>query len=168
MKKERAAEIRRTTDEVGKMLMRRKQSIAVAESVTAGLVQNALASVENASLFFQGGMTTYNLGQKVRHLHIDPIHADACDCVSEKVAAEMALNICDLFHSDWGLAVTGYAAPVPESNNKLFAFISVAFREKILFVGKVTSPPQAPAIVQQHYLSALMRKTLESMRKVRK
>src|SRR6185369_11809978 len=111
----------------GKLLIRRRESIAVAESVTAGLSQHALAAVENASLFFQGGITAYNLGQKARYLHLDPIHADAFDCVSGKVAVEMAVNVCELFKSDWGLSVTGYAAPARESKNNLFAFIAVTW-----------------------------------------
>jgi nicotinamide-nucleotide amidase len=168
MKKETAVETRRLADQIGELLIRRHESIAVAESVTAGLVQQTLAAVENASLFFQGGLTAYNLGQKARHLHIEPIHAIACNCVSENVAAQMAINICELFHSDWGLAVTGYAAPVPESDNKLFAFISIARGGKLLFVGKITSPGQAPVRVQQIYLSALMQRTFEYVRKTRK
>ena len=38
-----------------KILLQRRQTIAVAESVTAGHLQVALASAENASQFFQGG-----------------------------------------------------------------------------------------------------------------
>jgi nicotinamide-nucleotide amidase len=168
MKKESAAEIPHVTNQIGELLIRRHESIAVAESVTAGLVQYTLAAVENASLFFQGGLTAYNLGQKARHLHIEPIHAIACNCVSENVAAEMAINVCELFQSDWGLSVTGYAAPVQESDNKLFAFISVAAHGKLLFVRKIISPTQAPPRVQQLYLSELMQKTLACIRKSRK
>ena len=51
------------------------ETIAVAESLTAGLLQFALAAAEGASGYFQGGITVYNLGQKSRHLHIDPIDA---------------------------------------------------------------------------------------------
>ncbi len=60
-------------------LARKKETIAVAESVTAGLLQVALAQAENASEFFQGGITVYNLGQKFRHLGVEPI-----ECANEK------------------------------------------------------------------------------------
>ena len=39
------------------------ESLAVAESVTSGHLQAALSSAENASHFYQGGITAYNLGQ---------------------------------------------------------------------------------------------------------
>ncbi len=58
---------------------------------------------------------------------LTPIHASVCNCVSEKVAHEMALEVCKLFISDWGLAVTGYASKVPESNNELFAYYAIVY-----------------------------------------
>ena len=87
-------------DTIRDRLTKKGQSIAVAESVTAGHLQVALASAENASKFFQGGMTTYNLGQKVKHLSIEPIHAQSCNCVSAQVAEQMALQIATLFLSE--------------------------------------------------------------------
>src|SRR4051794_20552902 len=95
------------------LLIQRHQTISVAESVTAGLLQLSLSSAENALDFFQGGITAYNLGQKARHLHIDPIYALSCNCVSDRIADMLALNVCDLFSSDWGIGITGYASAVP-------------------------------------------------------
>ena len=100
-------------EDIKNLLIRRGQTIAVAESLTSGHLQVALASAQNASKFFQGGITAYNLGQKARHLKIEPIHAENCNCVSEKVASQMALNVVDLFSTDWSIGITGYAAPVP-------------------------------------------------------
>src|SRR4051812_38795900 len=96
-------------------LLAKQETISVAESVTSGLLQAAFSSAEKAMQIFQGGITTYNLGQKYRHLLVDPIHASACNCVSERVAQEMALHVCELFSSNWGIGITGYASPVPES-----------------------------------------------------
>ena len=79
------------------------QSIAVAESVTSGNLQAIFSQVKDAAKFFQGGITTYNIGQKYKHLNVDPIHAIACDCVSLQVAENMSLNVCKLFNSDWEL-----------------------------------------------------------------
>ena len=60
---------------IGKILKKKKETLAIAESVTAGVLQFALASITDASQFFQGGITAYNLGQKCRHLLVEPIHA---------------------------------------------------------------------------------------------
>jgi nicotinamide-nucleotide amidase len=125
-------------DQVREHLIQSRQTIAVAESVTAGHLQAALSTANDAALFFQGGITAYNLGQKCRRLSIEPIHAEACDCVSEKIAADMALNACKLFVSDYGIGVTGYATPVPEKGiNDLFAFVAIAHRGEIILSKKI-------------------------------
>ena len=122
---------------IGRILIERQQTIAVAESVTSGHIQVALATAMDAAKFYQGGITTYNLGQKSRHLQVEPIHAMACNCVSEQVAREMALAVCKLFNSDWGLAITGYASKVPESNNELFAYYTIVYAGKVMESGRV-------------------------------
>jgi len=62
-------------DFIAKELLNRNESVAIAESVTGGLLQAAFSIAENASQFFQGGVTAYNVGQKYRHLLVDPLHA---------------------------------------------------------------------------------------------
>jgi nicotinamide-nucleotide amidase len=125
-------------DEVRDHLVRNHQTIAVAESVTAGHLQAALSTANDAALFFQGGITAYNLGQKCRRLSIEPIHAEACDCVSEKISGDMALSICRLFTSDYGIGITGYATPAPEKSiNELFAWLAVAHHDRIIFSKKI-------------------------------
>lgn len=120
-------------------LREKNETIAVAESVTAGLMQAALSSADEAMKFFQGGITTYNVGQKYRHLLVDPIHALSCNCVSERVAQEMAVNICELFRSDWGIGITGYASPVPESTFQLYAYYAIGYRGDVVLSGKINT-----------------------------
>lgn len=138
-------------------LVEHEETIAVAESVTSGLLQSAFASAENASLFFQGGITTYNLGQKTRHLNVEPIHALNTNCVSEKIAEQMALHVSSMFHSDWGIAVTGYAVPVPASSNNLFAFYSIVFKKEIIKTGKLESEKMEPEEVQRFYIEEILK-----------
>lgn len=137
-------------------LTEKKETIAVAESVTAGLLQYALASAEMASGYFQGGITVYNIGQKVRHLKIDPIHAMACNCVSDVVARALALNACEMFCCDWAIGITGYASPVPESGNEVFCYYAIACKEKIVLENKLTPGLMEPADVQAWYVSEIL------------
>ncbi|HEY2725901.1 MAG TPA: CinA family protein, partial [Parafilimonas sp.] len=65
-------------DDIGNKLKEKNQSIAAAESVTGGLLQAAFSNAKAASFFFQGGITTYNIGQKCRHLLVEPLHAIEC------------------------------------------------------------------------------------------
>ncbi len=144
-----------------------KKTIAVAESVTAGHLQAALSIATDASKFFQGGITTYNIGQKCRHLHIEPTHALECDSVSALVSDDMAKNVCRLFLSDYGIGVTGYASLVPEQGiNSLFAYISIAKKDKVILAKKITVDEPDSYHAQIHYtniildeLAALLRST---------
>lgn len=137
-------------------LLARKETIAVAESVTAGFLQAAFSLASEAMQFFHGGITVYNAGQKYRHLGIDPIYAMACSSVSERVSREMALNVCRLFSSDWGIGITGFASPVPESGNQLFAYYAIALKGKIVKEDKMTAAKDDPEKVQQFYVRQVM------------
>jgi PncC family amidohydrolase len=152
-------------NEIRDYLLKRHQTISVAESVTAGHLQAALASAENAAKFFQGGITAYNLGQKARHLHIEPIHAEQCNCVSEQIATQMAAEVSQLFTSDWGIAITGYAAPVPElSIHKLFAYYAISFRKKIVEAKEIEATTEDPIEVQVFYVNNLLKNLLSHLR----
>ncbi len=145
---------------IGQKLLKRKESIAVAESVTSGMLQLALSAIPDAACFYQGGITAYNLGQKYKHLQVEPIHASSVNCVSEKVAIEMALQICELYSSDWGIAITGYASPVPESAGKLFAFFAIVHREAVKAKGRIDGRKGDPQELQVYYAKTVMNKLL--------
>jgi len=125
---------------IKEILTQRSQTISVAESVTAGHLQAALSSAIEASEFFQGGITVYNLGQKSRHLGIDPINGERCDCVDEQVARTMALNVAKMFTSHYSIAITGYASKMPEKGlNDLYAWYAISFSNEIILCEQITT-----------------------------
>lgn len=145
-------DLKKIINTAGKLLLKNKNSIAVAESVTAGNIQAVFSMAQNAIRFFQGGITAYNLGQKSRHLHVEPTDAIEYNCVSKKVAEQMAIQVSELFSADYGIGITGYASPVPEQNiGKLFAFISIAKNKKSLLTKRVAAKTMAPEEVQLFY-----------------
>ncbi len=153
-------------DDIAANLVKNHQSIATAESVTAGLLQAALSNAKNASLFFQGGITAYNVGQKCRHLLVEPLHAIACDSVSEKIAVDLSKNVCDLFTSDYGIGSSGYAARVPEKNvNDLFMYYSICCRGKILDSGKLIANTEEGLPAQLYYVSQILERLSEHVNK---
>jgi PncC family amidohydrolase len=148
------------------VLRKNNHSVAVAESVTAGLLQAAFASADDASLFFQGGITAYNVGQKCRHLLVEPLHALECDSVSEKVSQDMSLQVCSLFTSDYGVGITGYAARVPEKNiNALFAYYAIAFDGEVIDSGKLSTNAEEGLPAQLFYVDLVINKFSECLKK---
>lgn len=88
-------------------------TLAVAESLTSGHLQARIGSVSGASNYFLGGITAYNLAQKVKHLKVSRAAAKRVDCVSQQVAVEMAQGATEFFGADIAVATTGYAEPNP-------------------------------------------------------
>jgi len=143
---------------IGSALIAKKQTIAVAESVTSGCLQLALSNIPDAADFYQGGLTAYNLQQKYKHLDVEPVHAAVVNSVSQQVANEMALHICKQFGSDWGIGVTGYATPVEESGNRIFAYYAIAYRGKIKLNGSINPRKAKPEQIQFRYADYILKK----------
>jgi nicotinamide-nucleotide amidase len=109
------------------MLRPTRLTLGVAESMTCGWIQTRIGAVPGASEFFLGGLTAYELDQKVRHLGVDRAHAASVNAVSPEVADQMALGACVFFKSDLSLATTGYAEPSLEQGvQEPFAFWALA------------------------------------------
>ena len=151
-------------NEIKDILTKKAQTVAVAESVTAGHMQAALSAAVEASKFFQGGITAYNLGQKCRHLQVDPILANGCDCVDETVARTMALQVSPMFASHYGIAITGYAAPMPEKGlNELYAWYAIAHHNEVLLCEQISTGKERVE-AQVDYTNQVMRKFLDLLR----
>ena len=143
---------------IGKVLIKRGETLAVAESVTSGLVMAEFSLAKNATNFFQGGLTAYNLGQKARHLDIDPIIGEKTNCVSEIISRQMAINVAGRFCCPWGIGITGYAVPVPDLKIKsCFAFYAVAYNGKIVLASRIDSPSKGQGNVQRFFVNALLK-----------
>lgn len=116
----------------------KKLSISVSESLTSGLIQSKLASVSGSSSFFVGGLTVYNIDQKCRLLNVDYDHANEVNCVSQKVADEMAIGCLNLYRSDISISVTGYAEPYGDIK-KPFCYFSIYYKGDKLYGDKIIS-----------------------------
>lgn len=90
---------------------RRGVSIATAESLTAGMVSSALASVPGASAVLRGGVVSYCDMAKHEVLHVRARTLNLHTAVSSQTACEMANNARVLFSCDVAVSLTGYAGP---------------------------------------------------------
>jgi PncC family amidohydrolase len=89
----------------------RSQTVAAAESCTAGLVADLFARIPGASRVFWGSFVTYMVDAKVRILGLDPQQVERCGPVSRKTACDMALGALEKSGADYAVAVTGLAGP---------------------------------------------------------
>ncbi len=95
-------------------LAARGQTLAVAESLTGGLVAGALTGVPGASRVFRGSVTAYATGLKRDILGVDGPLLDARGAVDAEVARQMARGVRRVLSAHWGIATTGVAGPDPQ------------------------------------------------------
>jgi len=89
------------------------RTVAVAESLTGGLVAAALTDIPGASVSFRGGMVTYATDLKATLLGVDADLLARYGAVYPAVAAEMADGVRLRLRADFGVATTGVAGPDP-------------------------------------------------------
>ena len=92
-------------------LQQRKETVAVAESLTAGGLGHALTEIPGASEVFLGGVIAYSSDVKINWLGVLPHSIKNHTVVSEKVAIEMAEGARSKFGTTWAIATTGIAGP---------------------------------------------------------
>jgi len=96
---------------VAELLIRRKQTLAVSESSTGGLVSASLLAVPGASAFFQGGAVVYTAAARTLLLGITEQDMAGLRSASEPYAQLAADRVRARFGTDWGIAETGAAGP---------------------------------------------------------
>ncbi|MEW2139462.1 CinA family protein [Streptomyces sp. NPDC005409] len=116
----------RVAADVLRLLAESAQSLAVAESLTGGMVAAEITAVPGASLSFRGSVTAYATQVKHRVLGVDAALLEAEGAVNAQVAAEMAAGVRQLMGASWGIATTGVAGPQPQDGQPVgTVFIAV-------------------------------------------
>jgi nicotinamide-nucleotide amidase len=103
---------------VVRLLTERKQTLALAESCTGGLIAHRITNVPGASAVFLAGLVTYSNTAKEQFVGVRPDTLAAHGAVSGPVAREMAEGARDRTGADYALAVTGIAGPTGGTTTK--------------------------------------------------
>jgi nicotinamide-nucleotide amidase len=103
----------RATDVV-RLLTVKGETLAVAESLTGGLVAAEITTVPGASQAFRGSVTAYATELKHQLLGVDAALLRQRGAVNAQVAAQMAVGVRKALGADWGVAATGVAGPEPQ------------------------------------------------------
>lgn len=109
------------------LLAERGETLAVAESLTGGLVAAELTAVPGASKSFRGSVTAYATTLKKELLGVDGTLLAERGAVDPEVARQMAAGIRVALGADWGLATTGVAGPEGQDGQPVgTVFVAVA------------------------------------------
>lgn len=107
-------------------------TVAVAESLTGGLVMAKLTDVPGVSAVLRGGVVTYATDTKASQLGVDEELLDSRGPVDPEVAAQMARGVRERWGADIGLAATGVAGPDPQDGHHVGeVYVAVADRSSV-------------------------------------
>jgi len=150
---------------VVRLLTKRNQTLATAESCTGGLIANRITNVPGASSVFIAGYVCYANRAKVNMLDVDPKLVERHGAVSESVARALAEHARACAGSDYALATTGVAGPTGGSPEKPVGtvYVALALAELETIVKKFFFPTDRETfkeLAAQSALDLLRRKIL--------
>ena len=96
---------------VAQRLKERRETIAIGESSTGGLISASLLAVPGASAYFLAGAVVYTGRARVALLGISDEAMTGIRSASEPYAALVAATVRERHRATWGLAETGAAGP---------------------------------------------------------
>lgn len=109
---------------VGHLLQSRKETVAVAESCTSGMLAARLTDTPGSSAWFRGGYVVYH-----EDLKRDLLETELPDqAVSEATARALAVAARERAGAHWGVSTTGFAGP--DGDNVGLVWMAVSSREK--------------------------------------
>jgi nicotinamide-nucleotide amidase len=96
---------------VARLLTERKQTVATAESCTAGAIANKLTSISGSSAYYKGSIIAYSNDVKEKICKVATQTIQKYGAVSEQTVTEMAANVRHIIGTDYAIAVSGVAGP---------------------------------------------------------
>jgi nicotinamide-nucleotide amidase len=147
-------------DVVAGRLTARGMTLAVAESVTGGLIASRLVNVVGASTWFRGGVVSYASDVK-----FDVLGVPRGPVVSVDTAKAMAVGVRTLLGSDVALSVTGVAGPEEQDGQPAgTVFVGIALGDRVEHV-ELHLPGDRPRVRAYSAISALdaLRRALDSL-----
>jgi nicotinamide-nucleotide amidase len=142
---------------VVRLLTKRNQTLATAESCTGGLIANRITNVPGASSVFIAGYVCYANQAKINMLDVDSELLEAHGAVSKSVARALAEHARASAGSNYALATTGVAGPTGGSPEKPVGtvYIALASAELETIVKKFFFPTDRETFKQLAVQAAL-------------
>ena len=117
----------RLAEVVGKILTKKKLTIAVAESCTGGHLADEITDISGSSNYMKGGVIAYANDIKTSMLGVDEQTLKNDGAVSMAVALQMAKGVAKQFEADIGVSTTGIAGPGGGTKDKPVGLVWMGF-----------------------------------------
>ena len=119
---------------IGRLLIAKQATLAVAESCTGGLVAHRLTNVSGSSQYFDRGLVTYSNAAKIQLLGVPEEIIQQHGAVSEECAKAMAAGVRRHSGTTYGVATTGIAGPTGGTDEKPvgLVWVGVATPDRVI------------------------------------
>jgi len=117
---------------IGKLLLKKKKTLAIAESCTGGLLGSRITDIPGSSGYFKTGLVLYSNASKNKILGIPLETIKKYGAVSRQVATLMAKNVRGLARTDIGIGLSGIAGPGGASRKKPVGIVYIALSTKTM------------------------------------
>ena len=104
-------DLKLVSKEINEMLWRNHKTLSTAESCTAGRIGSVITTVPGSSNYYKGGIICYADEIKEELLKVDHNIIEEQTAVCEEVVRQMVLGANELFHTDYAVAISGFAGP---------------------------------------------------------
>lgn len=103
------------------------QTVATAESLTAGLLAATVAGVPGASKVLRGGLVVYATDLKSELAGVDSAVLESDGPVAATTAEQLAVGASSRCRADWGIGLTGVAGPDTQDGHPVgTVFLAIA------------------------------------------
>jgi len=142
---------------LGQRLKDRKETVAVNESSSGGLVSAALLSVPGASAYFMGGAVVYTAKARVLLTDIPREALAGVRSSSEPYALLLARNARERYGATWGISETGAAGPTGNPYGDAAGHTCVAISGPVEMVVTVETESDDRAANMEAFAAACLR-----------
>jgi nicotinamide-nucleotide amidase len=115
---------------IAKILSANKKTLATAESCTGGKIAEQITAMSGASAYFKGSVVSYATQIKIEVLKVPEALIEKHTVVSAEVAEAMAMNVLQLFKTDYAIATTGNAGPTKSESEEEIGTVFIAIATK--------------------------------------
>jgi nicotinamide-nucleotide amidase len=120
---------------VGKILVDKHATLALAESCTGGLIASLLTDIPGSSDYFLFSAVTYSNQAKIKVLDVKAETLNQYGAVSKQTVIEMAEGARQVAAASYGLATSGIAGPAGGTDEKPVGTVCIGLSSKSAATG---------------------------------
>jgi PncC family amidohydrolase len=147
--------MKKLSQEIVRLLTKKKLKISFVESCTGGLLSSSITSISGSSKVFTIGLVTYSNQSKINILKVPKNVIRKHGAVSYETCLSMVKNLSKISKTDIAVSITGIAGPKGGAKQKPVGLVFIGIKKgnktlvkKYLFKNKKRTSIQRAAVIK--------------------